>query len=90
MLLSGKMKYSLPMPHFQIKAGFHTNECNDSAEASHDVACVVGSNVDSPSAFPSTNNPLTNQITDNTIVTIAQRQYLHSNSMISINMKTKT
>ena len=33
-----------------IKAGFHLNECNDSAEAARVGACVVGSNVDSPAA----------------------------------------
>ena len=32
------------------KAGFHLNECNDSAEAARAGACVVGSNVDPPSA----------------------------------------
>ena len=33
-----------------VKAGFHLNECNDSAEAARAGACVVGSNVDSPAA----------------------------------------
>ena len=33
-----------------LKAGFHLNECNDSAEAARVGACVVGSNVDSPAA----------------------------------------
>ena len=32
------------------KAGFHLNECNDSAEAARVGACVVGSKVDSPAA----------------------------------------
>ena len=35
---------------FYLKAGFHLNECNDSAEAACVGACVVGSNVDSPAA----------------------------------------
>ena len=34
----------------RLKAGFHLNECNDSAEAARVGACVVGSNVDSPAA----------------------------------------
>ena len=33
-----------------VKAGFHLNECNDSAEAARVGACVVGSHVDSPAA----------------------------------------
>ena len=33
-----------------LKAGFHLNECNDSAEAARVGAYVVGSNVDSPAA----------------------------------------
>ena len=33
-----------------LKAGFHLNECNDSAEAARVGACVVGSNVGSPAA----------------------------------------
>ena len=37
-----------------LKAGFHLNECNDSAEVARCGACVVGSIVDSPSV----NNPL--------------------------------
>ena len=38
-------------PHpWDLKAGFHLNECNDSAEAARVGACVVGSNVDSPAA----------------------------------------
>ena len=32
-----------------LKANFHLNECNDSAEVARVGACVVGSNVDSPS-----------------------------------------
>ena len=36
--------------HAYVKAGFHLNECNDSAEAARVGACVVGSNVDSPAA----------------------------------------
>ena len=38
------------LKHSTLKAGFHLNECNDSAEAARVGACVVGSNVDSPSA----------------------------------------
>ena len=34
----------------RFEAGFHLNECNDSAEAALVGACVLGSNVDSPSA----------------------------------------
>ena len=33
-----------------LKANFHLIECKDSAEAARVGACVVGSNVDSPSA----------------------------------------
>ena len=32
---------------FGLNAGFHLNECNEAANVG---ACVVGSNVDSPSA----------------------------------------
>ena len=35
---------------YPLKAGFHLNECNDSAEAARVGAFVVGSNVDSPAA----------------------------------------
>ena len=39
------------------------------------------------SSFPSTDNPLTNQMPNSTI---ANRQYLHSNSMLCSNLKRKT
>ena len=48
--INRKLVSSLSQNEISLKAGFHLNECNESAEAARVGACVVGSNVDSPAA----------------------------------------
>ena len=45
-----RVEYKFYFDTEAVEAGFHLNECNNSAEAARIGACIVDSNVDSPLA----------------------------------------